>query len=150
MSSFFFFFSSRRRHTRLQGDWSSDVCSSDLVQGGGHRAYQVLGQRACADGRPRELRDSRCGEDGDFRPNDGTAHQLYAFEDSDEPLRHGGGDRLARVLARLRGLLVLHRSRVRHFRGKSDLLTWQRKKGNCARRNGSGDKTSTVSSTAAG
>src|SRR5690242_21071867 len=29
--SFFFFFSSRRRHTRLTCDWSSDVCSSDLV-----------------------------------------------------------------------------------------------------------------------
>src|SRR2546426_12505180 len=29
-SAVFFFFSSRRRHTRLQGDWSSDVCSSDL------------------------------------------------------------------------------------------------------------------------
>src|SRR3989454_3715340 len=29
--SFLFFFSSRRRHTRLQGDWSSDVCSSDLT-----------------------------------------------------------------------------------------------------------------------
>src|SRR5256885_3359805 len=28
----FFFFSSRRRHTRLQGDWSSDVCSSDLLR----------------------------------------------------------------------------------------------------------------------
>src|ERR1022692_297098 len=28
----FLFFSSRRRHTRLQGDWSSDVCSSDLPQ----------------------------------------------------------------------------------------------------------------------
>src|SRR5256885_11982062 len=27
-----FFFSSRRRHTRLQGDWSSDVCSSDLTR----------------------------------------------------------------------------------------------------------------------
>src|SRR5437762_12004629 len=26
----FFFFSSRRRHTRYIGDWSSDVCSSDL------------------------------------------------------------------------------------------------------------------------
>src|SRR5207248_6715357 len=26
----FFFFSSRRRHTRSYGDWSSDVCSSDL------------------------------------------------------------------------------------------------------------------------
>src|SRR5256885_3119165 len=35
---FFFFFSSRRRHTRLQGDWSSDVCSSDLARHGGRRA----------------------------------------------------------------------------------------------------------------
>src|SRR5437879_13491940 len=26
-----FFFSSRRRHTRYIGDWSSDVCSSDLA-----------------------------------------------------------------------------------------------------------------------
>src|SRR5256885_2431942 len=26
------YFSSRRRHTRLQGDWSSDVCSSDLFE----------------------------------------------------------------------------------------------------------------------
>src|SRR6266850_6584544 len=34
----FFFFSSRRRHTRLQGDWSSDVCSSDLPPG------QTIGQ----------------------------------------------------------------------------------------------------------
>src|SRR5690348_18014346 len=32
---FFFFFSSRRRHTRWTGDWSSDVCSSDLQ--GRHR-----------------------------------------------------------------------------------------------------------------
>src|SRR2546429_4788841 len=29
--SFFFFFSSRRRHTRCSRDWSSDVCSSDLL-----------------------------------------------------------------------------------------------------------------------
>src|SRR5690554_304533 len=29
----FFFFSSRRRHTRCGRDWSSDVCSSDLVIG---------------------------------------------------------------------------------------------------------------------
>src|SRR5690625_8023614 len=28
---FLFFFSSRRRHTRWPRDWSSDVCSSDLV-----------------------------------------------------------------------------------------------------------------------
>src|ERR1039457_2816086 len=31
MHVLFDFFSSRRRHTRLQGDWSSDVCSSDLT-----------------------------------------------------------------------------------------------------------------------
>src|SRR5438034_3627001 len=30
-SIFFFFFSSRRRHTRSLCDWSSDVCSSDLL-----------------------------------------------------------------------------------------------------------------------
>src|SRR5205807_7201179 len=42
-----FFFSSRRRHTRLQGDWSSDVCSSDLQD---RRAVEVeddVGDRAC-------------------------------------------------------------------------------------------------------
>src|SRR5207248_7774105 len=32
-SFLFFFFSSRRRHTRSYGDWSSDVCSSDLPHG---------------------------------------------------------------------------------------------------------------------
>src|SRR5207248_11497992 len=33
--SVYFFFSSRRRHTRSYGDWSSDVCSSDLDVHGG-------------------------------------------------------------------------------------------------------------------
>src|SRR5258705_9582606 len=28
---YLFFFSSRRRHTRCLSDWSSDVCSSDLM-----------------------------------------------------------------------------------------------------------------------
>src|SRR5256885_7821781 len=54
----FFFFSSRRRHTRLQGDWSSDVCSSDL---GGADAVarivadkvgKILGQPLLVDNRP--------------------------------------------------------------------------------------------------
>src|SRR5689334_24135360 len=31
MLTVLFFFSSRRRHTRWNCDWSSDVCSSDLV-----------------------------------------------------------------------------------------------------------------------
>src|SRR3989442_10811972 len=39
-----FFFSSRRRHTRCGRDWSSDVCSSDLVKAGllGLTEQQVL------------------------------------------------------------------------------------------------------------
>src|SRR5207249_9706160 len=44
---FFFFFSSRRRHTRSKRDWSSDVCSSDLVHKdlGGNVALDRLRQR---------------------------------------------------------------------------------------------------------
>src|SRR5437763_9656936 len=49
--SFFFFFSSRRRHTRYIGDWSSDVCSSDLLdnhsvrlQGRHHHAAALIRQ----------------------------------------------------------------------------------------------------------
>src|SRR5256885_10478652 len=37
-----FFFSSRRRHTRLQGDWSSDVCSSDLIPMTPHEVGKAL------------------------------------------------------------------------------------------------------------
>src|SRR6266516_7191378 len=37
-----FFFSSRGRHTRSYGDWSSDVCSSDL----GVPGAPVLGEKA--------------------------------------------------------------------------------------------------------
>src|SRR5256885_6484249 len=41
-----FFFSSRRRHTRLQGDWSSDVCSSDLMLSDGAGAVLLGGPQA--------------------------------------------------------------------------------------------------------
>src|SRR5437868_8823217 len=41
----FFFFSSRRRHTRSKRDWSSDVCSSDLVS----RLIAELGQLPSAE-----------------------------------------------------------------------------------------------------
>src|SRR5437867_12120104 len=43
---FFFFFSSRRRHTRSYGDWSSDVCSSDLsawISASNRNANSVVG-----------------------------------------------------------------------------------------------------------
>src|SRR5256885_7945220 len=39
------FSSSRRRHTILQGDWSSDVCSSDLVDGVRDMAFDLTRRR---------------------------------------------------------------------------------------------------------
>src|SRR5215217_9120118 len=43
---YFFFFSSRRRHTRYWRDWSSDVCSSDLVRVDEHDAVALASQDA--------------------------------------------------------------------------------------------------------
>src|SRR5256885_9078533 len=43
-----FFFSSRRRHTRLQGDWSSDVCSSDLFILGAWLAWRAAGDEGAS------------------------------------------------------------------------------------------------------
>src|SRR2546430_16932724 len=66
-----FFFSSRRRHTRFDCDWSSDVCSSDLlVQLGG-------AARAIADGRPPAFPDSRVPE---------VAQHIVALRDMHEQL----------------------------------------------------------------
>src|SRR5207248_7801883 len=50
---FFFFFSSRRRHTRSYGDWSSDVCSSDLARRRPAIAQVEIAahQDGCPDGR---------------------------------------------------------------------------------------------------
>src|SRR5437868_8495523 len=57
---FFFFFSSRRRHTRSKRDWSSDVCSSDLLsaQVGGGCGSAAPWQTRCR-ARRRQLRRSR-------------------------------------------------------------------------------------------
>src|SRR3989449_10235827 len=38
----FFFFSSRRRHTRCSRDWSSDVCSSDLITVTGRKSGRAI------------------------------------------------------------------------------------------------------------
>src|SRR5262249_58190825 len=43
-----FFFSSRRRHTRLVSDWSSDVCSSDLLRHLHRDGDESLGPRFVA------------------------------------------------------------------------------------------------------
>src|SRR2546422_10487943 len=48
-----FFFSSRRRHTRCSRDWSSDVCSSDLLLS--WRARRMTAQESTGS-RPHQLR----------------------------------------------------------------------------------------------
>src|SRR5205085_6469441 len=48
---FFFFFSSRRRHTRFDCDWSSDVCSSDLL----HALFCSSGGNASRSPSPRPV-----------------------------------------------------------------------------------------------
>src|SRR5690242_21054833 len=52
---FFFFFSSRRRHTRLTCDWSSDVCSSDLLEHEHLAEQQFLRRRSKVLDRPGKL-----------------------------------------------------------------------------------------------
>ena len=44
------FFSSRRRHTRFIGDWSSDVCSSDLMTARAHIKFGMIDNLAYAAG----------------------------------------------------------------------------------------------------
>src|SRR5262245_66013407 len=79
----FFFFSSRRRHTRCLSDWSSDVCSSDLLtpvaefrvntgRGGFLRARRTATETAAAtatDGLPHRRRseERRVGKEGRAR-----------------------------------------------------------------------------------
>src|SRR6266850_4246707 len=76
----FFFFSSRRRHTRLQGDWSSDVCSSDLPRHrqpsrrlpGGPRPERCRGSTQRGDRRD-DRRIGRIGEVSGAQGPHGTA-----------------------------------------------------------------------------
>src|SRR5256885_15473838 len=67
---FFFFFSSRRRHTRLQGDWSSDVCSSDLGSWTGWHPELLLGI---------ELRGRTLGLFGAGRTGQAVGRRAVAF-----------------------------------------------------------------------
>src|SRR5437762_7463339 len=59
----FFFFSSRRRHTRYIGDWSSDVCSSDVTEALtvtlGNLTEGVMRSRVCWFSMPGGLNDPR-------------------------------------------------------------------------------------------
>src|SRR6266513_2820809 len=66
----YFFFSSRRRHTRSKRDWSSDVCSSDLVDAAEDVLHRVRDLHEVVDevlARGDELIDVRLPRRGDHR-----------------------------------------------------------------------------------
>src|SRR5437879_7510864 len=90
---FFFFFSSRRRHTRYIGDWSSDVCSSDL-HGTRMKDYGKLMRRRR---RPRTslvipLSSGR-GKSGRFSVPSGTRRQSRQEKSTGRSIRKGQRDR---------------------------------------------------------
>src|SRR5690348_463529 len=59
-----FFFSSRRRHTRWTGDWSSDVCSSDLGTCSFTALARALGARDDAAKNAGRSEERRVGKEG--------------------------------------------------------------------------------------
>src|SRR5256885_10611426 len=80
----FFLFSRRRRHTRLQGDWSSDVCSSDLLSTSNPGLFkfaehhQPQQQRQINDRRVKKLAsplDSQVAREPDGLPHESEAQQ---------------------------------------------------------------------------
>src|SRR5437899_11334300 len=86
---FFFFFSSRRRHTRCLSDWSSDVCSSDLLQGTISQPVLMLAEtaRAVSDRRDYSVRAAKLGEDELGVLTDAFNHMLSRIEAQDRALR---------------------------------------------------------------
>src|SRR5437867_12519191 len=78
----FFFFSSRRRHTRSYGDWSSDVCSSDLSVKAPPRKTQQppesvpLSQNASAMPSPNRSEERRVGKSVDLGGRSDLKRQL--------------------------------------------------------------------------
>src|SRR6266581_7741681 len=85
-----FFFSSRRRHTRWTGDWSSDVCSSDLARKVQRRASAVdfeypdtAGALADLDDEVRELKEA-LAESGEIASE--TEPPAHVFEEMGDVL----------------------------------------------------------------
>src|SRR6185312_7565925 len=112
----FFFFSSRRRHTRSDRDWSSDVCSSDLV-------VRIVDRQTGLPFLCGGLRVGRCAEARRGEPLPGAAEQKLDEAAAEIGLRRGVylPCRLSRCRLRRRGTIVrLRRDLERIGKGRND------------------------------
>src|SRR5215510_14004927 len=101
-----FFFSSRRRHTRWPRDWSSDVCSSDLVADEPDRARSPAPERAQG---PIPVQDETVRDDG-FR---GARHRCTPLAPPCKtPAPTGRGGTVTRLRASLDERARRHRVRL--------------------------------------
>src|SRR5436305_7919565 len=93
-----FFFSSRRRHTRCGRDWSSDVCSSDLVdrivvaqatrgRGLARRLYDELIREALRTGHERIVCEVNLSPPN---PESDAFHAALGFTEVGSACIHGG------------------------------------------------------------
>src|SRR5690348_1133194 len=107
---FFFFFSSRRRHTSWTGDWSSDVCSSDLVlfSDEAERVFQAQGLEAFQQHELAHATQPLPG--GPFKP---LLTALHRLQQASNPHM------------RVRTALVTARSAPAHERAIRTLMDWK-------------------------
>src|SRR6266850_6181617 len=111
----FFFFSSRRRHTRLQGDWSSDVCSSDLDEATDYEnriEFGFLSQDGRALRALVKALDALAGEDAsDARAHYLAAHANYRLGQVLNETRKSGADDAAKKCVEQLAALTRRESR---------------------------------------
>src|SRR6266478_4885845 len=108
---FFFFFSSRRRHTRFDCDWSSDVCSSDLV----FRKHFYVPE-LCYGQQLRTTSNRQTSQYGDALPN------ILGYEDQVAP--HDSAHLLDATIVSLPRYEVGHEDRHRQEPSKIEIRIW--------------------------
>src|SRR3984893_11683377 len=91
-----FFFSSRRRHTRWPRDWSSDVCSSDLVEPE-EDIERVAAVRQALGPKAKLMVDVNCAWSPSFAIEMGQALEPYKLYWIEEPVATDDIDGSARV-----------------------------------------------------